>query len=222
MNTTTAVDFLSSSIDWCEINFVYTPYVAEFWNSLTSLFICVNGMVGMYYYPDVALLYATLVPIGLTSCYFHLSLSLLGQILDEFSIMFAIVVSLQYINLYIYRICNAYLLCLANGVQILLIFGYPEYNRLFLFIYGFYLWKIFRHMRVTFGDELSIYIATSEILFIFSFCFWLIDYIFCVTFINFHALWHILIGCVAYYLFKSIFFLNHIENFHKNNGKMGY
>ena len=204
-------NYLSSSIDWCEANFVYNFYIAEYWNSLTSLMISVNGLVGMYYYPEVQILYLTLIPIGITSFYFHASLSLMGQLLDEFFIMFSIIVSAHYINNHIYPICNSYLLYFINFIQILLCFTFPVYNRLLLFLHGFYFWKFLRHMKTTLYVEDIYYITVSEVLFSLSVACWLIDYIFCIKFINFHAIWHILIGCVGYYLIKALYIINYCQ-----------
>jgi dihydroceramidase len=36
---------VTSTIDWCETNYEVTHYVAEFWNTLSSLFI---AWVGLY------------------------------------------------------------------------------------------------------------------------------------------------------------------------------
>jgi len=38
----------NSSINWCEYDYLYSPYVAEFWNSMSSLCMTIFGMVGRY------------------------------------------------------------------------------------------------------------------------------------------------------------------------------
>jgi len=35
----------TATMDWCERNYLVTPYAAEFFNSLTSLFIAVAGLL---------------------------------------------------------------------------------------------------------------------------------------------------------------------------------
>src|ERR1700723_3106631 len=37
----------TSSVDWCEANYQVTPYVAEFWNTLSSLAMVVAGVLGL-------------------------------------------------------------------------------------------------------------------------------------------------------------------------------
>jgi hypothetical protein len=207
MNNVT--NYLSSSIDWCESNFIYNIFIAEFWNSITSLSVSMFGLIGMFFYPKIKMLYFTMIPIGLTSFYFHATLSLLGQLLDEVSIVICIIVAGHYINNNIYKICNKYLMYVINIIQIILMFTFPEYNRLILFMYGFYFWKFLRHVKMTYCEDDVYYITLSEILFASSVITWLIDFIFCIKIFNFHALWHILIGFTGYYLFKAIYILSY-------------
>ena len=86
----------SSPIDWCESNYKYTDNIAEFWNSLTSLCFLVPSISGYFIFkgskmekhePNVYLLWISNLTIGLGSVYFHGSLSIAGQILDELPII---------------------------------------------------------------------------------------------------------------------------------------
>lgn len=206
------INYFSSSIDWCETNFVYNNFIAEFWNSFSSLAISGFGIVGAYNYPEIDTLYYSLVPIGITSFYFHASLSLLGQLLDEFSIIFTIILSLHYINSHVYKFFNTRLLYLVNISQVFLMFTWPDYNRLIFFIYGFYFWQFLRRVKLQLPPDNIYYINISEYLFALSVTCWVIDYFFCVKTINFHALWHVLIGVMAYYLFKAFYILSHFSN----------
>jgi len=87
----------SSSIDWCEDNYVYSDYVAEWWNTISSL-----PMVWVAFKmhtltskgpalirPSVALIPISFFFVGVGSAYFHGSLSAAGQILDEMPINLA-------------------------------------------------------------------------------------------------------------------------------------
>jgi dihydroceramidase len=207
-----ATNYLSSSIDWCEANFEHSTYIIEYWNSYTSLVISTCGVVGIYFHPEAYILYITLVPIGLTSFYFHATLSLIAQVLDELSIVMSLIISLHYINVNIYRFCNTYFLLLVNGAQIVLIVTFPDYNRLILFLYGFYIWNFLRHVKKMLDGKKLFYVFVSEILFFLSVISWIIDYVFCIQAINFHALWHILIGCMGYYIFKALYILRDIRD----------
>lgn len=197
-------NYFSSTIDWCEINNEKSVMIVEFWNSISSLFISVLGVVGVYYYPNATILYHTLIPIGITSFYFHATLSLLGQMLDEFFIAYSIVVSLHYINYYVCRICNPYYLIVINGAQIIILFVNPSLNRFILFMYAGYCYKIINHIKNTECTDLSLkHINIAQKVFIMAVCCWLIDYL-CVLPINLHALWHVLIGVSATFIFHGL------------------
>jgi hypothetical protein len=197
-------NYFSSTIDWCEINNENSVIIVEFWNSISSLFISFLGAVGIYYYPNTIILYHTLIPIGITSFYFHATLSLLGQMLDEFFIAYSIVVSLHYINYNVYRICNPYYLILINGAQIIILFVNPTLNRFILFMYAGYCYKIINNIKNTECTDLSLkYINIAQKVFITSACCWVIDYL-CVIPINLHALWHVLIGVSATFIFHAL------------------
>ena len=75
----------TADFDWCEINYVYTPYVAELWNSVTSLLFCVGPILLWSRTRDlqVRLNLALVVAIGLGSFAFHATLQYRDQLLDE-------------------------------------------------------------------------------------------------------------------------------------------
>lgn len=196
-------DYQSSSIDWCEPNYVYDENIVEYWNSISSLFISGCGIVGIYFYPNVTLLYASLIPIGITSCYFHGTLSLLGQLMDEISIFFAIMIGLRHVNIYIYEFCHPFILTLVNTAQFIIVCLFPEYNRIMFFIYGGMCVKLIDNMghHINMSSVIKNDIHTAVGLFGASVIVWAIDYI-CLYHIYLHALWHILIGLTGFYLFK--------------------
>jgi len=37
---------MSSTVIWCESKYVYNNYIAEFWNSLSSLVLVMSGIIG--------------------------------------------------------------------------------------------------------------------------------------------------------------------------------
>lgn len=203
-----ATKYFSSTIDWCENNNEHSSVIVEFWNSVSSLFISFLGMVGIYYYPNMAILYHVLIPIGVASFYFHATLSLLGQMLDELFIAYGIVISLHYINKWVHKFCNPYCLILLNGAQILVLFINPNLNRIILFMYAGYCYNIVNHIKMVAPTDLSFkYIITSQNIFIIAVCCWIIDYI-CFIPINLHSFWHIFIGISVSCLFKTIQIIN--------------
>ena len=78
-----------ASEDWCESNYVVSPAIAEFWNTISSLRIIATGIVGLlvglrqnyrrrFLVPSVMLVF-----VGLGSTLFHATLTYWGQALDE-------------------------------------------------------------------------------------------------------------------------------------------
>jgi dihydroceramidase len=198
-------DYLSSEIDWCESNFQTNKYIAEFVNSLTSLFITLCGIIGMYYYDQTFILYFSLSIIGITSYYFHATLSEFGQMLDELSIMFCISLSIWFINSYVHRMINKKTLIYLCIFQFISMIIYPILNRLILFTWSIpvlYKFKLYYNLN----PKIRKSVEKIVLLFTLSILCWIVDYI-CVSFLYpmyLHGWWHILIGLTGYYIFKFI------------------
>eukprot|EP01006_Ploeotia_vitrea_P066312 TRINITY_DN94718_c0_g1_i1.p1 TRINITY_DN94718_c0_g1~~TRINITY_DN94718_c0_g1_i1.p1 ORF type:complete len:259 (+),score=2.16 TRINITY_DN94718_c0_g1_i1:45-821(+) len=81
---------VDANIDWCEENYVVSPYVAEFWNTLSSLPIFLVSVYGLLALPPKAsnwmrfrLSFICLGIVGLGSAMFHATLRRTPQLLDE-------------------------------------------------------------------------------------------------------------------------------------------
>merc|ERR1711957_1076176 len=86
----------SSPIDWCENNYEVTPYLAEFWNSISAIAMGVPGVIGYFVYkgtkverhePNIHLLWISSWVVAIGSIYFHGNLSVAGQIMDELPLL---------------------------------------------------------------------------------------------------------------------------------------
>lgn len=94
----------TASVDWCETNYTKSFYIAEFWNTVSS--IPIVGCGAWATYNALRFGYATrfLVPsvlltiVGIGSIWFHGTLLYTGQALDELSMVFC-VTSLLYVVL---------------------------------------------------------------------------------------------------------------------------
>ena len=79
----------TATIDFCEPNYEHSKYVAEFWNTLSSIPIFLVGAMGVWLChvqalgPEQMLCYAMVAVVGLGSAAFHATLLREGQILDE-------------------------------------------------------------------------------------------------------------------------------------------
>jgi alkaline ceramidase len=104
---------LSSEVDWCEENYTVTPFIAEFWNTVrylqnakilhsfffqsNAIFLIIPPILSIKYknYGEVlkvpvGYVWSLLTIVGLGSIYFHSTLSLVGQLVDEIAILWVI------------------------------------------------------------------------------------------------------------------------------------
>ena len=83
----------TASIDWCEQNYAVTPWVAEFWNTLSSLAMVAAGLLGLLtrrFGRGVRLAFGLLVLVGLGSIAFHGTLRFELQMLDELPMLYLV------------------------------------------------------------------------------------------------------------------------------------
>ncbi|CAF1499079.1 unnamed protein product [Rotaria magnacalcarata] len=88
----------SSTVDWCEPNYVVSEYIAEFWNTVSNVFFfLVPPFMIILFRPyskrvanGIGILWIILIVIGAGSVYFHATLSLAGQLVDEISILWVL------------------------------------------------------------------------------------------------------------------------------------
>ncbi|RXG58935.1 Alkaline ceramidase [Armadillidium vulgare] len=91
----------TSPVDWCEDNYTVSPHIAEFVNTVSNvLFLFVPAAYSKFWTSyavhvsrEIHLIWVFFTIIGISSAYFHATLSLLGQLLDELSILWLLMVS---------------------------------------------------------------------------------------------------------------------------------
>lgn len=85
----------TSNIDWCESNYQVSYYIAEFWNTLSNIFIIVFSVIGLGYARRdnlelrFILCYVILLIVGIGSALFHGTLLYQTQLLDELPMIYA-------------------------------------------------------------------------------------------------------------------------------------
>jgi dihydroceramidase len=87
----------TASVDWCETNYAVSPYIAEFYNTVSSLAIVLVGVLGLVWHArrlerrfSVAFLLVSVV--GLGSMAFHATLRMEHQMLDELPMLYSALV----------------------------------------------------------------------------------------------------------------------------------
>jgi len=84
----------TASVDWCETNYVYSYYVAEWWNTMSSfviVLVSVYGILQWYQYKyenRFFWCFLLVIIVGLGSAAFHGTLLYTGQILDELPMIY--------------------------------------------------------------------------------------------------------------------------------------
>lgn len=208
----------SSSVDWCEANYAVTPYVAEFYNTISNLVFLIGPPLAVWYNLNVYKVYGyhqfyafiLLFVIGTGSIYFHATLSFAGQILDELCILWIITYgSAMYIpkERYPTFISTSTQWCgLLGFITIISTISPYLIGRDFSIIVAPALMCTSVPISVVIHQESQIYseklgsvnmkiIRTSTFLFFLAVMIWLVDRLVCpneLIHIELHAVWHIL------------------------------
>lgn len=87
---------VTSSVDWCERNYAFTPYVAELFNTTSSLAMVLAGALGVWLHRGVLerrflFAFAMVALVGLGSVAFHGTLRFELQMLDELPMLYAVI-----------------------------------------------------------------------------------------------------------------------------------
>ena len=194
------IDYKTSPIKWCEPEFVYTYYIVEFWNTITSLSF---SLLAYYSYYDIKkrklsirnnkrinLMFFLMSLIGPTSFFFHATLNFFAQFLDEVSIILFLLFCMKEVLLF----SNILLYFLSIFCMIVSWF-FPSISPFILLTTGTLLTLNTR--KAVENSENSLKVWNKGIYYgIFAIFLWLMDFI-CI--INTHSYWHIFISISVYH-----------------------
>ncbi|XP_046728045.1 alkaline ceramidase 1 isoform X2 [Silurus meridionalis] len=90
----------SSEVDWCEDNYKHSENIVEYFNTMSSFIFFVVAPIMLYLLHPYArernlavhLVWLMMIFVGLFSMYFHMTLSFMGQMLDELSILWVLAI----------------------------------------------------------------------------------------------------------------------------------
>lgn len=195
---------MSSSIDWCEKNYVYSLYIAEFFNTISSFSMVIAGLLLHNPKPVMSLtvLKFLIILVGLGSILFHSNLTRFTQALDEVPMIWTVLALMyncnkRWFNMYIiYGILSSITIVYShNNIQFYLFHLlntfitisciYVLYNKSI----HTYRYNLFKKGVCSFGIGIT--------------C-WILDLFFCdyVQPYNLHAFWHIFSSIGFYYAAK--------------------
>lgn len=210
----------SSPVDWCEGNYLISPVIAEFVNTVSNVLFFLMPPVLMHLFrdygrfvnPAIHGIWAMLMVVGASSAYFHATLSLIGQLLDECAILWVILAGF---TLFLPR--RHFPLVVRNdrkklslGFLALGVFAtglavvHPAINAFVLMVLGIpaLVFMVLELRRVKDGRVYRLGVRSCAVWLLSVSC-WINDRLFCEVWssINFpylHGLWHILIFIASY------------------------
>jgi len=219
----------SSDIDWCEPNYVWSSYIVEFWNSISNAPMVVIAIIQMFLFKNYAKVVPTcenvwifwmfLMLTGIGSAYFHSTLSLLGQLIDELGILWTFsagicfcidekVLPKMLMNRCFYRQVVATFAVLTTALTFLK----PEVNHVLLFfLVPPTIWICYATAKWQKNTVFRYLIKKAVLTFVLAIVFWVLDSHLCsfwlkINFPYLHTFWHVLVTFGAYEAFVAMSF----------------
>ncbi|XP_041351770.1 alkaline ceramidase 3-like [Gigantopelta aegis] len=222
----------TSTLDWCEENYVVSYYIAEFWNTISNLVMIIPPLVGasLAYWQDLEFRivnsYLGFMAVGIGSWIFHMTLLYEGQLLDELPMIWGssfLVYSYATLSSPPNRVYKPLMLGLFIYCSIVTVGYLINQNPIFhqvayaLMVFAILVYGV--KTILTCQHNLPMYII-SGLTYFFGFFLWNIDNKFCgyLTHLRhdvlgplgpiteLHAWWHVLAGSGTY---LSLLFLTH-------------
>jgi len=215
----------TSAVDWCENNYTWSFYVAEFFNTTTSLpaaFLAIYSMYLTYKYGYDKRFYMVnllVAMVGLGSAAFHGTLLYTGQILDELPMVYTCTAILYVVLEFESDKKPVHKYLVPSLLTFLVVFTavylyLPDFFIFFLVAFILGVLTLVYQCALIFNKTSTLY--HQKVFIIAAVCFyiggwlffWIPEILFCdnLKSFNFHALWHVTstLGCAAIVIF-SIF-----------------
>ncbi|XP_069864298.1 alkaline ceramidase 1 [Dipodomys merriami] len=213
--------YQSSEVDWCEDNFQHSELVAEFYNTFSNVSFFFFGpllLVLMHPYAkqrsrSIQGVCVLFMFIGLFSMYFHMTLSFLGQLLDELSILWLLAYNYGlwmprcYFPAFLKgnRSHFSWLVVVTTVISSFLSLLRPVANAYALNSIALHiLYMLHQEYKKTSNKELKHLIEVSVILWATAMTSWISDRALCgfwqrIHFSYLHSIWHLLISATFPY-----------------------
>lgn len=207
-----------SSISWCENKNTHSDYIAEFWNSVSGICLCISAIVfyrnfnKTRYYSLLSNANNHLFIVGIGTILFHSTLLYVFQLFDEMPMF---VITIEYLKIYS-KLTNkpVHFLVIYKWLIITSIvasyFVHPQLQAiLFLTVFTYSVYIVFFQLvelnknilHRSVQHKLYFYNTIVIVLFITSLIIWAIDSLFCSSYEKYklHAWWHVLTSIAIYY-----------------------
>lgn len=182
-----------TSITFCESKYTKVFWIAEFYNTLSSLcYVC----VGLYYIKSKRYPIAVMITsVGIGSVLLHGTLRYYGQWLDEVSMLVSTIMAMDDLNSKLIK---------KNSIPFFIIFYFIFYKTFLVFFCTFTLLNIYLSYLVFKSSIINYYIYNTLVILGTS-C-WFIDRFLCdnIEFLYLHAWWHILTSMAISTIFLGL------------------
>lgn len=204
----------ASNVEWCEDKYVITPYIAEFWNTLTGIPYMYMAIVGVLTARTrfERALWTEVFFIGFGTSMFHGTLTLGGQLVDEIAIILFLMTSSMRLN-HVHQLYQSVIYIASVALMLI----YPQINCYMLFVVGLAVAApLGNRMIKERYDRLQIFMTGA--LTIAGIICWSIDKFECGGWGYLHALWHIImLPVIKNVIALSTRTINFVEHFSRSS-----
>ncbi|NWR41358.1 ACER1 ceramidase, partial [Regulus satrapa] len=212
--------YQSAEVDWCENNFARSAVIAEYYNTdgtspLSFLLLTPLNLLVLEAFSERQVNHGTSVLLllaGLFSMYFHMTLSYVGQLLDELSILWTLAVaySFWYPQAYFPKFIKTrrhffWLTGITTVISTLMSFVKPTLNAYALNCIAFHLlYMTWRELKKCNDKRVHRMAAVMVMWWALAITSWISDRWLCwlwqaINFPYFHSFWHVLIAMSLLY-----------------------
>ncbi|NWW37978.1 ACER1 ceramidase, partial [Panurus biarmicus] len=213
--------YQSAEVDWCESNFERSAVIAEYYNTtgwdilFSFLLLTPLKFLVLEAFSELQVNHGALVPLllaGIFSMYFHMTLSYVGQLLDELSILWTLAVaySFWYPQAYFPKCIKTrrhffWLTGITTVISTLMSFIKPTLNAYALNCIAFHLLYLTRRELKKCNDKRVHRMAAVMVMWwALAITSWISDRWLCwlwqaINFPYFHSFWHVLIALSLLY-----------------------
>ncbi|NWV35162.1 ACER1 ceramidase, partial [Grantiella picta] len=212
--------YQSAEVDWCESNFARSAVIAEYYNTdgtslFSSLLLTPLNSLVLEAFSELQVnpgTFLSLLLAGLFSMYFHMTLSYVGQLLDELSILWTLAVaySFWYPQAYFPKCIKTrrhffWLTGITTVISTLMSFVKPTLNAYALNCIAFHLlYLTWRELKKCNDKRVHRMAAVMVMWWALAITSWISDRWLCwlwqaINFPYFHSFWHVLIAMSLLY-----------------------
>ncbi|XP_010201820.1 alkaline ceramidase 1 [Colius striatus] len=235
--------YQSAEVDWCESNFQRSKVIAEYYNTISNISFFILSPTVLYlnrqYCQQHALpsylLSGLLFCVGISSTYFHMTLSYVGQLLDELSILWALAAAYAFLypKIYFPRFIKTrkqfyWLSGVITVICTLMSFIKPALNAYMLNCIAFHLLYMTRRELKKCNDKKVHRMAAVMVMWwVLAITSWISDRWLCgfwqaINFPYLHSFWHVLIAISLLYCFPLTMYFYVIYEMPSFKPKLSY